>query len=359
MKINFVRLQNFRNVEFAEVELGTDSVWICGANAQGKTNLLEALGLLFAARSFRTTDTTALVRKGEKEAGVLISVNLENVGDCEVEIKISKKREITIMGERINRLGDFIGRFPALPMTSEDVKLVRAAPETRRKDIDMFISYLDPVYFDALKNYHSALSQRNALLRAEEKDPIYYKPFETEMARNSAIIAQKRKERLRQMAEIAVALYSQLSGERQEQASISLKASSLADSAESFEEFLSNSRAKDIERHTTTKGVHRDDFPIFIGGLDAKTYASEGQQRSIALAIKLAQFRILKEEKGIEPVILCDDILSELDASRRAEFWKCIPPSAQVVSTSTELSAPACALRSDWKIVRVESGKYA
>ena len=357
MKIKFARLQNFRNVEFAEVEFGADSVWICGANAQGKTNLLEALGLLAAARSFRTTDISAMIRKGAKSAAILVGVDIESARESEVVIEISKTRKISVDGLELPKLGDFIGRFPALPMTSEDIKILRASPEVRRKDIDMFISGIDPEYFEALRRYHAALTQRNALLRAEETAAEYYRPFEIQMAQAAAIVSRKRRERLAQIAEIAKERYAVLAGANGEAAEIAMKPSSEGDEASDFEEMLERERTKDIERRTTRKGPHRDDFPVWIGGLEAKAYASEGQQRSGALAIKLAQFEIFKREKKIEPVILCDDILSELDSLRRAAFWECVPESAQVISTATS-DAPDCKARKSWKTVRVENGKY-
>lgn len=357
MKIKFARLQNFRNVGFAEIGLGADSVWICGANAQGKTNLLEALGLLAAARSFRTSDISATIKKGESAAAVLVGLETENAGDSEVRIDISRTRKISVDGEELPRLGDFIGRFPALPMTSEDVKFIRLSPEVRRRDIDMFISGLDPQYFESLRRYHNALSHRNALLRDAQTSEELYRPFEIQMAAAAAAISEKRRERLGQIAEIAGERYARLAGECGESAEISLKPSAKSATAEEFEKQFADERLGDIERRTTRKGPHRDDFPVFVGGLEAKTYASEGQQRSAALAIKLAQFEIFKREKGIEPVILCDDILGELDAARRAAFWECVPQTAQVISTATT-EAPDCPSRRGWKTVKVENGKY-
>ena len=357
MKIKFARLQNFRNVGFAEIDLDADSVWICGANAQGKTNLLEALGLLSAARSFRTSDISALVRKGEKSAAALFGAQTESGGDSEILIEISRTRKISVDGAELARLGDFIGRFPALPMTSEDVKILRASPETRRRDVDMFISGIDPGYFGALRRYHAALGHRNALLRAGEADGGLYAPFEAQMAHAAAEISKKRRERLAQIARIARERYARLARESGEAAEIEMRPSAEAEDPEAFAGRLERDRAGDMEARSTRRGPHRDDFPVRIGGLDAKTYASEGQQRSAALAIKLAQFEIFRSEKGVEPAILCDDILGELDSARRAAFWECVPPSAQVISTATS-DAPDCGARKSWKTVRVENGKY-
>ena len=223
MKIKFARLQNFRNVGFAEIGLDAASVWICGANAQGKTNLLEALGLLAAARSFRTSDISVLVKKGEKSAAVLVCAEVEGAGETEILIEISKTRKIFIDGGQVAKLGDFIGRFPALAMTSEDMKILRSSPEVRRRDADMFISGIDREYFEALKRYHSAVGHRNALLRDGETDPSLYTPFEIQMAAAAETIVQKRSQRLEQVAQIAGERYANFSGENGESANISLK----------------------------------------------------------------------------------------------------------------------------------------
>lgn len=212
-------------------------------------------------------------------------------------------------------------------MTSEDVKILRGSPETRRRDVDMFISGIDPEYFDALRRYHSALGHRNALLRAEETAGELYSPFEIQMARAAETVSQKRRERLTQMAQIAGravrAARARKRGGRGNRDEALVGGGGLR----RFPAKCSRGSAPETSRGARPRrGPHRDDFPVRIGGLDAKTYASEGQQRSAALAIKLAQFEIFKAEKGIEPAILCDDILGELDAARRAAFWECVPP---------------------------------
>ncbi|MFR6032229.1 MAG: AAA family ATPase [Bacilli bacterium] len=177
MKINFVRLQNFRNVEFAEADLDSRSVWICGQNAQGKTNLLEALGLLPALRSFRTQNLKALVRQSCKEAAILACVETCGSEYNEIEIRISDRRSVRIDGSEIDKFSDYIGKFPALAMTSEDIRILRDSPDVRRKDVDMFISSIDPQYFAALKKYYAALPHRNALLKDGEQSSAIYEPL--------------------------------------------------------------------------------------------------------------------------------------------------------------------------------------
>ncbi|MBQ6535142.1 MAG: DNA replication and repair protein RecF [Opitutales bacterium] len=356
MKIKFVRLENFRNAEFADVPLGSQNVWIRGRNAQGKSNLLEALGMLRAMRSFRTPDMSALVRRGEKLARIFAGIEFESGGECSVEISISDKRKAVVDGEEI-KYSEFIGRFPALAMGSADIAVLRGSPEARRRDCDIFISSIDRGYFESLKIYHGALAHRNALLRAGAENPAEYTPFEAQMARAAAEIYSARKEKLGALGAAASEIYSVLARENGEGAEIKIKPDCDADDEASLLETLARTRAKDIERKATSRGPHRDDFKILIGGADAKAYASEGQQRSAVIALKLAQFAEVKRAAQTAPAILCDDILGELDAGRRAAFWECVDPSSQIIATSTE-PPPPDGVRGKWSVIEVENGKF-
>ena len=356
MKIKFVRLENFRNIGFADVPLDCPNVWICGKNAQGKTNLLEALGMLCALRSFRTSEMSATVACGSSEARILAGISHEKFGECEVLLSVSAKRRAFIGDEEI-KFSDFIGRFPVLAMGNEDAKLLRGSPEVRRRDADMFISSIDGGYFAALRTYHNALAHRNALLREACQDPRVYTPFETQMAEAAKTLFDSRREVLGKLGGLATQKYEILARENGESADIKIKPNCEVETAQSLLDVLEKNRPRDIERRTTSHGPHRDDFKILVGGRDAKTYASEGQQRSAVIALKLAQFDILRDALDVRPVLLCDDILGELDASRRAAFWECVDPKAQVAATSTE-PAPDDALRGKWRTLAVEKGKF-
>ncbi len=356
MKLNFIRLQNFRNVEFAEVKFDSNSIWIYGNNAQGKTNLLEAIGMLNALRSFRTSATDILIRQGTKQANILVSAESELFGECIVELNLAQTKSIFIDGEKISKLGDFLGKFPVLAITNEDPKLLRGAPEVRRKDMDMFISSIDSQYFEDLRRYHKALSQRNALLRDTSNDSQLFNAFEFEMATSADSVLQKRKLYLDELAKIATEKYAILSAESNECAEINLKPNCDANSVQEFQQLWLKNRHSDIEKHTTQKGIHRDDYKIFIIGKDAKLYASEGQQKSAAIAIRLAQFEMLKKYLKTEPIILCDDILGELDASRRTRFWDSTSNSAQIIATATE--PPATNSQRKWKTINAINGSF-
>ena len=356
MKIKFIRLENFRNVEFADVQLDAQNVWIYGQNAQGKTNLLEATGLLHALRSFRTSEMSAMIRCGEKTARILTGVWHETLGECEVVIEISDKRRVFI-GEEEIKFSEFIGMFPTLAMSNADIALLRGSPEVRRKDSDMFISSINADYFSALKTYHGALSQRNALLRLGVQNKAEYLPFEIQMAESAKTIFAIRNEKLGELGTLASQKYAILARENGEDAEIKLKPNCSIENDADFLKILDQSRTKDIERRSTSHGPHRDDFKILIANKDAKIYASEGQQRSAVIALKLAQFEAIRNAKNIIPTILCDDILGELDPVRRNAFWSCIDLQSQVIATSTE-PAPSIDNRGTWKTIHVENGNF-
>ncbi len=349
-------MQNFRNIDFAEVQFDSSCVWIHGSNAQGKTNLLEAIGLLGALRSFRTSSTETLIKTGAGQTNLLASTFGENSDESVVEIELGKTKTICIDGEKISKLGDFLGKFPTLAITNEDIKLLRGTPEIRRKDMDMFISSIDAQYFDSLRRYHRALTQRNALLRENSRDITLFEVFEADMAQNANEVLQKRKLFLEELASIASEKYAILSSASKDRAAINLKPNCEADTTEDFARLLRENRLNDIEKHTTQKGVHRDDFKIKVDEKDAKLYASEGQQKSTAIAIRLAQFDMLKKYLANEPIMLCDDILGELDASRRERFWHSTSPTAQIIATATE--PPSANSARHWKVINAKDGKF-
>lgn len=356
VKLNFIRLRNFRNIGFADVEIGGRSAWICGKNAQGKTNLLEAIGMLNALRSFRTSAAETLARRGEACAEILAGAESAKHGACEISIKTGAEKSAAVNGEKITRLADFIGKFPVLAITNEDAKLLRGAPETRRRDIDMFASSIDAEYFEKLRRYHRALSHRNALLKDGASDGAAFDAFELEMASAAEYIIGARRQILESLGRAAGAKYAAVAQNAPETARVSLKQSCDAQTAADFAEMLRKNRRADAERKTTQKGVHRDDFKIFIDDMDAKFYASEGQQKSAAIAIRLAQIDAAAEALGETPLVLCDDILGELDADRRSGFWRAIDAGAQIIATSTE--PPDAAQASNWKIFTAKNGVF-
>lgn len=366
VKIKFLRLQNFRNVAFAEVDTAARLVWVCGQNAQGKSNLLEAMSLLGALRSFRTRAAAPMVKFGEKSAGCLFGLELDDSGTAEVRIEIGEKRSVFVDDERIDRFSDYIGRFPTITLSNADMRLLRGTPDERRRDMDMFLSGIDAAYFESLRLYHSALAMRNALLREPSCGLGQLDAFEAQMAKHASEVVRKRAFWFGKISEEATRIYAKIAedanslarrteGVPADSAKMKLKTDTRFADAEVFARALRESRPSDAERRFTQTGPHRDDFKISVAEKDAKVYASEGQQKSAVLALKLAQFEIFKAERKTEPVILCDDIFGELDESRRRAFRSILSPTAQVVASST---FPAPSDAEPWRTITVKDGTF-
>lgn len=358
MRIKMLRLCNFRNIEFAEAKVDFPGVWIFGRNAQGKTNLLESLGLLGALRSFRTSKLANMIRYGQGMAQVCIELEHEFFGESKVLIEIAQgKTKVSVNDKKYEKLADFIGVFPVVVLSSDDIKLARGAPLERRKFIDMLISSLDMEYFEALKTFHSVLSQRNILLKDENSAPELFDAFELQMAEAASIVSLKREQYLNTLAEIAQEKYALLC-EGRELAKLSLKPDVNFKNPGEYLKILQDERKKDAINGSTSSGPHRDDFSFLINQKNIKEFASEGQQRSIVLSLKLGQFDLLKRVRKSTPVLLCDDILNELDEHRRTAFWKTIDSETQVMATSTSPSPNNSPLRSEWKTLSVQDGKF-
>ncbi|MBO6101622.1 MAG: DNA replication/repair protein RecF [Opitutales bacterium] len=358
MFIKSLRLANFRNAELSQADFSGGRVWICGENAQGKTNLLEAAGLLHAARSFRSSKLAPLIRSGAQKAQILARVEGENRAESEILIEISpSKRAVFVNGQEKKTLAEFIGKFPAMAISNADIKLVRGAPAERRKFADILISSVSPEYLAALRGYHAALAQRNSLLKSENADGALFDAFEFEMAKHAETINRTRAEFFDIIGEIAAQKYCALSGGR-ECAAIKLKPNFPQKNAAEYAAAWKIERPKDRIFKTTLSGAHKDDFSIRISNRDAREFASEGQQRSIALSLKLAEFEIFKGRLSSIPVLLCDDILGELDSLRRAAFWECVDKNAQIIASSTTPPDAGASSSGKWQIISARAGSY-
>lgn len=358
MRINFARLCDFRNIELSEASFSSKSVWIHGQNAQGKTNLLEALGLLCAFRSFRTSKAASLIRKSKACAKLLFEISHEVLGDCEVVLELGEKsKKIFVNESECKSLAEFIGEFPVMALCSEDIKLVRGGPAERRKFVDMLISGLDADYFRRLRAYHAALNQRNALLKRGSFDEVLMDVLEAQMAEAAVSINGIRDKYLKALGGIATKKYKILSSER-ESAAVVFKSAQLNLSEADYSELLKSSRARDAALGSTSAGPHRDDFLILVAGASARDFASEGQQRSVVLSLKLAQCEMSKLAKNALPVLLCDDILGELDSDRRRAFWSCVDGEAQIFASSTSPAPESYGLRESWQSIEVCGGNF-
>lgn len=352
MLLRGISLRNFRNIASADLELKGRRQFFIGNNGQGKTNLLEAVGLLLALRSFRTSETGVLVKQGVLQAELGFRLEHEKEGDCLVRLVLSSQnKSVSVDQEKVGKLADYIGRFPVVVLSSRDLLLIRDAPGGRRRWLDLGLSATDPEYLGALQTYHKAMAARNALLK-RDGGVNQLAAFERLMAPAAALLVARRSALFAEISALVEDVYRYVA---QDGASLRLEYVPDMEARESgeIEKALLEGRTRDLRLKQTARGPHRDDFEFNLGGARARDVASEGQQRLLVIALKLAQVLWLGKRLGVSPLVLADDILVELDAERRGRFWEKMPTDVQLMATGTVRPDDAGGV---WQYFRVDGG---
>ena len=324
MEIKKLEIRNFRNYEHTLISPYTGLNIFAGPNAQGKTNILEAIYLCCVGRSHRTSKDEELIRWGE-EYSKINTVTDQRDGTHEVSILLfrhqKKKKQILISEKKANRIGELFGHVCGILFSPEDLQIVKGGPSERRRYIDMQLSQLRPTFFYNLQNYMKCLEQRNALLREVSSQTSLrglLDDWDEVLARCGAQIISTRREALEELSVRAREEHRMLTGSSEElKLRYSGEAADRDDTVQSLLEGLRKNREDDIRRMTTSIGPHRDDIKIYINGKECKIYASQGQQRSAVLSLRLAQLTYFEKEKKESPILMLDDVMSELDPRRR------------------------------------------
>lgn len=365
MRFVQISLEHFRNIPLARLALEGGSQFLLGANAQGKTNLLEAVSYFSALRSFRTTDNRTLIAQGQKQARILCHCEHEQLGQTEVIITLQPgSKTIQQDGEKVTRLSDFLGLLPTVALSSDDIQLLRGAPALRRRLLDLILSSANADYFTALRRYHRALGERNGALKAFARasgsartaEEAVLASFEKVMATEAEQIARARVAGLANLGAELERAYAQISPEPEAPALRYQPDCEPAANAATFLPLLVKNRERDALLGSTQRGPHRDDFSLLLQGRLARQYASEGQQRGLVLALRFAQAAYLEQARTIRPVLLADDIIGELDPLRREGFWRALGTERQVIATGT--AAPLAGAGRDWQIFNVANGTF-
>lgn len=325
---------NFRNIENAEIELDEGVNVLQGFNAQGKTNILEGIYYFACGKSFRGATDRELVRLGRNFGEISLEFDdkdrkrKHSVRLFEAERKICFKE-----GIKVSKMSDFIGIFRAVLFSPDHLCIVKDGPAERRGFLDIALSQLYPAYVDSLSKYKKLLTQRNALLKEPEAfgfdDMISV--ISAQMAREAAFISAHRARYVEELSKSVGVIISDMTCGREK---CDLSYESEQDESEYLKK-LSVNLEKEKAAKTTLYGVHKDDIAVTLNGLDSRVYASQGQQRSIALAMKISEGEISRQKTGEYPVFLFDDILSELD-ERRKDFILSGLENRQVILTGCE-----------------------
>ncbi len=316
MIINKISCKNYRNIENAELELCPSTNVIYGNNAQGKTNILESVYYFACGKSFRGGKDKELIRFGSDGANISLEFT-DNVRrrNHEIYFPAVGRKACFKEGIKITKMSEFIGLFRAVLFSPEHLSIVKDGPSERRGFEDIAISQIKPEYLSSLMRYQKILADRNALLKDPDaqgfSDMMYV--LSARLAKESAYISKEREEYTKKLSERVSEIISDMTSGRE-------KAEILYNCRMSEGEYLeklTSSVDREIRASGTLYGIHRDDIQINLNGSDSRSFASQGQQRSLALAMKLAEGEISKEESGEYPVFLFDDVLSELDKSRK------------------------------------------
>ena len=349
MRVTRIRAADFRNLTFADIDSDDNRVFLLGDNGQGKTNLLEAAGLLSTFRSFRTNEITPLIREGCTETRVRIDT--QNDGESfAVEIRLAKgSRKALVNQTNVTSVAEHLGKFPTIVFCSDDLRLIRGSPSNRRRWLDAAIGSTDASYLSAIRNYQRALEGRNALLKTDQPDEDSIRAFEKTLLPAAKIITQMRAQALPEIAETLRATCHR-AGFPNKGADLIYKPDTPIDNLDNI---WQKNRAHDVASRTTQRGPHKDDFDTLFGGKIAADFASEGQQRLLALALCLGRLSRDSTRSSTHPVILADDVLGELDETRRKAFWQEVGDSYQVIATGT--TPPPTG---KWLTYRVSEGSY-
>jgi DNA replication and repair protein RecF len=341
-EVTRLRLYNFRNYDELSIELGEGVNVFRGENAQGKTNLLEAVATLLLTRSPRTSSPTELIRWGQEEAAVDALVRrgagTENLG---LRLRLRPAPAGATERPRIERISladskpiparEVLGRCPVVLFWPDDLQLVKSGPELRRRLADTLLSQLDRRAGDALLRFRRTLQQRNALLHHLRGggDGDHLSPFDAALAQHGAAVQRARREVVQGLAPLAAAAMRDLTGGGEE-LSLRYRPDSTAEAnteeemAAALRAALRRLRHEEVARGVTLAGPHRDDIEYLIDGRPARITASQGQQRTAVLATKLAELRYAAERAGAVPLLLLDDVFSELDQERRGQLLEAV-----------------------------------
>ena len=317
MFVESIELNNYRNFDSLKVEFSPGVNIFFGDNAQGKTNLLESIYVSGTLRSHRGSRDKELIRFGEDEAHIRLFFRKDSLSHrLDVHLKKNKNKGIAVDGVPVRRSGELLGMMHIVFFSPEDLNIIKNGPAERRRFLDSELCQLDRIYLADLTNYNKILAQRNKLL----KDMIYRPSlsdtlpvWDMQLIETGKKIIRRRKQFVDELREIVSDIHYRISGGKEE---LFLKYEPNIDDI-FFEDELSRAKEKDKKLCQTSVGPHRDDLLFSIGDVDIRKYGSQGQQRTSALSLKLSEIELVRKSISDTPVLLLDDVLSELDSSRQ------------------------------------------
>ncbi|HIK04400.1 MAG TPA: DNA replication/repair protein RecF [Trichormus sp. M33_DOE_039] len=368
MYLKTLHLRHFRNYQEQAVEFTAAKTILVGNNAQGKSNLLEAVELLATLRSHRMARDRDIVQEGEPVAKIDACVERQTgVSDLSLTLRRNGRRTVALNGESLRRQMDFLGVLNAVQFSSLDLELVRGSPEVRRNWLDTLLIQLEPVYAHILQQYNHVLRQRNALLKKlQDSTPGTHNSelalWDAQLATTGTRVIRRRDRALQRLAPIAAAWHASISGSTeilqiQYAPNVPLTQTHPEQVQQAFLTKIQQRTIAELNRNTTLVGPHRDEVELTINQTPARQYGSQGQQRTLVLALKLAELQLIEEVIKEPPLLLLDDVLAELDPSRQNQLLDAIQDRFQTLITTTHLSSFDAQWLNSSQVICVQSGR--
>jgi DNA replication and repair protein RecF len=372
MYLTHLSLKHFRNYREQQVDFSAPKTILVGENAQGKSNLLESVELLATLRSHRSSRDRDLVQQGEPLGQISASVKRDvGVADLSLVLRQAGRRTAILNGEKLRRQLDFLGALSAVQFSSLDLDLVRGGPGERRTWLDTLLIQLEPVYAHILSQYNQVLKQRNALIKKlfadpeaaadSQPDPTELALWDAQLAALGTRVIRRRARAIHRLAPIAQGWHQAISGRREEltityHPNVPMQNDDPQAIQAAFLDKIKSRSVAEQHQRTTLVGPHRDDIDFTIDDTPSRQYGSQGQQRTLVLALKLAELELIDGVIKDPPLLLLDDVLAELDLNRQNQLLEAIQDRFQTIITTTHLGA----FGSEWirssQILTVKAG---
>lgn len=376
MYLKSLRLHAFRNYLEQSIEFEAPKTILLGNNAQGKSNILEAVELLATLKSHRTSRDRDLILEGKPTGQILATVERTyGTSDLGIILRSLGRRTLSLNQEPLRRHLDFLGSINAVEFSSLDLELVRGSPDDRRDWLDTLLVQLEPIYAHILHQYYQVLRQRNALLKGMRKkaddegtkthlaaEISQLHLWDQQLAEAGSRVTRRRARVLARLAPLAQTWHKRISGGKEilkidYLPNVSCEGDEPQQVQEAFLEKIEQRRIPEQQLGTTVVGPHRDDVAFIIDQTPAKSYGSQGQQRTLVLALKLAELKLIEEVVGEPPLLLLDDVLAELDPNRQNQLLEVIQGRFQTLITTTYLHSFDAQWLQSSQILTVEGGK--
>ena len=356
MYIEQINLKNFRNYDGQEIVLNPHINVFYGNNAQGKTNILESIFLCGFGKSFRTSKEREMIKLQKDFLEVNIKYQKSD-RDGKIRIILSNKKQIEVNGVKIKKLSELVGNLNLVIFTPDDIQILKNGPDKRRRFLDMMIGQLRPNYVYTLNLYLKTLEQRNNYLRQikeENKSEEMLEIWDEKLAEYAEIICKYRKEFIEKIKEQIKVIHPKITENNE---ILNLIYITECDNKETYLSLLKQRRKLDIIKGFTTKGIHRDDFKVFINDKEIGIYGSQGQHRTAILTLKLAELYVIYNEIGEYPILLLDDFMSELDENRRKSFLQYIQDTQVIITCTDKMELENMSLGKEYNLYQVKNGQ--